>query len=218
MGSTGDAEGDAGVGEGAGTINNTRITGNTVTVSAVDGNCDCVLRRQHLHRDADQQHHRHNHVFGSSPNGSVVLVGGGLQAGGPLTLQNSTVSGNTGHASGVTGSAQGGGIFAVDESATGGPPGGPLILTNSRIVSNLLSGSPAVTLQGGGIFATRYQPRHADQQPDRRQLPRPVRRLLTKTRKPDGLRTVGGRSDRCLEALAPQGLVTAFRDQADPCP
>ncbi len=75
-------------------------------------------------------------------------------SGGPLTLQNTTVSGNTGHASGLTGSAQGGGIFNVDETAANGPPGGPLILTNSRVVSNVLSGSPAITLQGGGIFAT----------------------------------------------------------------
>ena len=72
----------------------------------------------------------------------------------PGTLQNTTVSRNTGHASANNGTAQGGGIFAVDQSANGGPPGGPLILTNSRVTSNILSGNPAITLQGGGIFAT----------------------------------------------------------------
>jgi hypothetical protein len=51
-------------------------------------------------------------------------------------------------------SAQGGGIFAVDESASDGPPDGPLILTNSRVTTNVLSGSSAITVQGGGIFAT----------------------------------------------------------------
>jgi hypothetical protein len=50
--------------------------------------------------------------------------------------------------------AQGGGIFAVDESADNGPPGGPLILINSTIVHNMLSGNSGITLQGGGIFAT----------------------------------------------------------------
>ena len=89
-----------------------------------------------------------------SPNGTVNLVGGGLQTGGPMTLRSTTVSANTGFAKGPTGTAQGGGIFAVDESATGGPSGGPLILTNSTITFNALSASPGITPQGGGIFAT----------------------------------------------------------------
>jgi hypothetical protein len=84
----------------------------------------------------------------------VVLAGGGLQAGGPLTLQNTTVAGHTGRASGLSGSAQGGGISDVDLSGIGQPPGGPLTLTNSRVVFNLLSASPAISIQGGGIAAT----------------------------------------------------------------
>lgn len=64
------------------------------------------------------------------------------------------MSENTGHASGLSGSAEGGGISDVDLSGIGQPPGGPLILSNSRVILNLLSGSPAITLRGGGIAAT----------------------------------------------------------------
>jgi hypothetical protein len=93
-----------------------------------------------------------NHVSALSPNGTVFLVGGGIQSGGPLTLRNSRVSENTGDATGLSGTAQGGGIFAGD--IENGPPVGPLNLTNSSITHNVLSGSSGITLQGGGVFTT----------------------------------------------------------------
>ena len=176
LGSSGDAEGDSAAGEMAGSIRNTRLTGNTVTVSSADGTATASAGATIFTGTLANSIVSDNHVFASSPNGQALLVGGGLQTGGPLTLQNTTVSGNTGHARGLTGSAQGGGIFAVDESASDGPPGGPLILTNSGITTNVLSGSSAITLQGGGIFAT--EPSRPDQHPDRGQPPRPVRRVL----------------------------------------
>ena len=155
-GSSGDAEGDSAAGEMnvAGTISNTRLTGNRVTVSSAAGTATASAGASIVTGTLTNSIVSNNHVFASSPNGAVFLAGGALQSGGPLTLQNTTVRGNTGHATGRTGSAQGGGIFAVDESATGGPPGGPLILTNSNITHNRLSGSTGITLQGGGIFAT----------------------------------------------------------------
>ena len=52
---------------------------------------------------------------------------------------------------GLTGSAQGGGIF--DAAVPNGPPGGPLVLTNSTVTHNGLTGGAAITLQGGGVFA-----------------------------------------------------------------
>ena len=74
-------------------------------------------------------------------------------AGDVITLRNTTVSGNTANASGRAGFGRGGGIFDVDLSPNG-PSGGLLTLINSRVTSNVLSGSSAITLQGGGIYAT----------------------------------------------------------------
>jgi hypothetical protein len=153
-GSPGDAEGDSGAGEMAGTISNTRFTGNSVTVKSASGTANAAAGAAIFTGTLTSSIVSHNTVSASSPNGTVVLVGGGLQSGGPLTLRNTAVSGNRGDANGLSGTAQGGGIFAVDESANGGPPGGPLILTNSTITNNLLSGSSGITLQGAGIFAT----------------------------------------------------------------
>jgi hypothetical protein len=152
--STGDAEGDSAAGEMAGTISNTRLTGNTVTVRSASGTAIGLAGATIVMGTLTNSVVSANHVFASSPTGNVVLAGGGLQMGGPLTLQNTTVRRNTGHATGLSGSAQGGGISDVDLSGIGQPPGGPLTLTNSRVVRNRLSGSPAITLQGGGIAAT----------------------------------------------------------------
>jgi hypothetical protein len=153
-GSTGDAEGDSAAGEMAGTISNTRMSGNTVTVSSATGSATALAGATIVTGTLTNSIVNANHVIASSPAGNVVLAGAGLQAAGPLTLQNTTVSRNTGHASGLTGSAQGGGISDADLSGIDQPPGGPLILTNSRVTFNALSASPAITTQGGGIFAT----------------------------------------------------------------
>lgn len=154
LSSSGDAEGDSGAGEGAGTIRNTRLTGNTVTVSSAGGTATASAGASIFTGTLTNSTVSENHVFASSPDGAVALAGGGLHAGGPLTLQNTAVTLNTGYATGRTGNAQGGGIFAVDESGSGGPPGGPLILDNSKVTFNLLGGGRSIKLQGGGIFAT----------------------------------------------------------------
>ena len=153
-GSSGNAEGDSGAGEMAGTISSTHFTGNSVTVKSANGSANASAGAAVFTGTLTNSNVSGNTVSAASPHGTVVLVGGGLQSGGPLTLRNTTVSGNRGDANGLTGTAQGGGIFAVDESATGGPPGGPLILANATITHNLLTGTTRITLQGGGIFAT----------------------------------------------------------------
>jgi hypothetical protein len=153
-GSSGNAEGDSGAGEMAGTISSTRLTGNSVTVKSARGTASAAAGAAIFTGTLTSSAVSDNAVSASSPHGTVVLVGGGLQSGGPLTLRNTIVSGNRGDADGLTGTGQGGGIFAVDESANGGPPGGLLILINSIITENSLNGSSGITLQGGGIFAT----------------------------------------------------------------
>jgi hypothetical protein len=59
------------------------------------------------------------------------------------------VSGNTVDAGGASGNALGGGIF--DGFNVDGPPGAPLVLTNSRVTANTLGGA-GVLLQGGGAY------------------------------------------------------------------
>ena len=153
-GSSGNAEGDSGAGEMAGTISNTHFTGNSVTVKSASGTASAAAGAVIFTGTLTSSAVSDNAVSASSRHGTVVLVGGGLQSGGPLTLRNTIVTENRGDANGLTGTAQGGGIFAVNESANGGPPGGPLILIKSVITRNSLDGSNGMTLQGGGIFAT----------------------------------------------------------------
>lgn len=150
-GSSGNAEGDSGAGEMSGTISHPRLTGNTVTVSSAAGDATAFAGATIVLGLMTNGVVNGNHVRAFSPRGSVSVLGGGLTAG-PLTLRNTTVRGNTGYASGLTGTARGGGIFAA--VVPNGPPGGPLNLANSSVTRNTLSGTTGITLQGAGIFAT----------------------------------------------------------------
>lgn len=85
------------------------------------------------------------------PGGAINIGGGGLLAAGDLALQNTVVSGNTGLVNGPPATAIGGGIR--DTPIPNGPAGGPLVLVNSRVLDNRLSGSPGAAILGGGIFA-----------------------------------------------------------------
>jgi hypothetical protein len=152
-GSTGNAAGDSGAGEWAGTVMNTRVFGNSVSASAVAGDATADAGATIFAGSMTNSEVSDNHVQASSPQGSAIDRGGGLVAGDVITLRNTTVRGNTADASGLAGFARGGGIFDVDLSPTG-PPGGLLTLINSRVTGNTLNGSVAITLQGGGIFAT----------------------------------------------------------------
>jgi hypothetical protein len=155
-GSSGDAEGDSGAGELLGTITNTRFTGNTVTVSSAAGDATAFAGAFIDFGSITNSVVGDNHVHASSPGGSVFAGGGALVVDEPgLMLRNTTVSGNTVDASGGSGTAQGGGI--LDASVPNGPPGGPLVLVNSSVTGNVLSGTAGITLQGGGLYV-RNQP------------------------------------------------------------
>jgi hypothetical protein len=145
-GSTGDAQADSGAGEMAGTIDNTRLTGNSVTVSSVAGSANVSAGAAILTGTMTNSVVSANSLHATSPNGSIRVAGGGLEVvGGPLTLRNTVVSGNKGAAQGLTGAAQGGGIAA---------DGGPLNLIESSVIHNALSGSAGIALQGGGLYLT----------------------------------------------------------------
>jgi putative cofactor-binding repeat protein len=96
-----------------------------------------------------------NELHAVSPHGAAVVEGAGFVAAadGPLTLRDTTVSGNSGAAQGSTGAAQGGGILDIDQSADGWP-GGPLYLVDSHVSGNQLSGGPGIAIHGGGIYLT----------------------------------------------------------------
>jgi hypothetical protein len=67
---------------------------------------------------------------------------------GQTTLLGTLVIGNSASADGAFGAAQGGGINNV---SVGGPDP-RLTLSHSVVAANRLHGSPAIALQGGGIF------------------------------------------------------------------
>jgi hypothetical protein len=145
-GSTGNAQGDSGAGEMAGTIDNTRFTGNIVTVSSVAGSASASAGAAILVGTLTSSVVTGNHVRATSLSGAVRAAGGGLEVvGAALTVRNTTVSDNTGDAHGRSGAAQGGGIAA---------DGGPLNLVNSNITGNVLSGGTGIVLQGGGLYVT----------------------------------------------------------------
>lgn len=90
-----------------------------------------------------------NVVTATAPHGAATITGVGLVNNGPLTLSNVAVERNYGVATGVSGLAQGGGIW---NGQLFSGPDSPLTLVASQVKNNVLEGSPGVTLQGGGIF------------------------------------------------------------------
>jgi hypothetical protein len=152
--SSGQADAGSGAGEVNGTIANVRFTDNTVDVSSAGGIATAeggasVFDGGSITNSLISD----NSVHVSSPGGSADVRGAGIFVAVSLRLANSTVSGNSGNATGASGSAQGGGIFdAAFPFGPGGPPGGPLTLPNSTITSNMLTGNSGATLQGGGLY------------------------------------------------------------------
>jgi hypothetical protein len=151
--SSADSDGNSGAGQFlAATVNNTRFTGNTVTVSSAHGPASAeggsmIFGPGSISNSVIQG----NQVSATSPHGKASAVGGGIDYGiSPVSLRNTPVSGNSAKATGATGTALGGGIG--DVAVPNGPPGGPLTLVDSSVTHNTLSGSANVKLQGGGVF------------------------------------------------------------------
>ena len=153
-GSSGSADGSAGAGEFNGTMSNIRLTGNTVDVRSANGDASGAGGASVFDGGAfTNSRIGDNHVRVSAPAGSATVLGAGFFVAVSLTLRNSTVSGNTATVGGAGGSAQGGGIFDVAfPFGEDGPPGGPLVLQNSAVTANALTGSAGLSLQGGGLY------------------------------------------------------------------
>jgi hypothetical protein len=150
-GSFGNASARSGAGEFGGTLSDMRITGNSVDVSSAAGNATALGGASVFDFGTiSNSLISENHVYAAAPLGSVDVRGGAINVFGPTTLRNSTVSRNTVYAGGTSGSALGGGIYD-DGLNPDGPPGGPLVLQNSNVTANTLSGT-GLLFQGGGIY------------------------------------------------------------------
>jgi hypothetical protein len=140
---------------GVESISDTRITGNTITVSAPSGTAAACCGGSET-GNPNASTIRDSLISGNSltattSTGSANARGAGVgnPFGAMLEIRGTTISDNTGTASGPSGTAQGGGIFTG--TFLGGPPG-ELGLIDSAITHNTLTASPGITVQGGGLF------------------------------------------------------------------
>jgi len=150
------SDGSAVEADGGGIISNTHITGNTVTVvspNGVAGNAGAGLaafnNEARLLTVSDSVISG-NTAIARTSTGSATVTGVGILNESPMKLDRVVVSGNDGTAIGPSGTAQGGGIW--NSTDLSGPV--QLTLDNTTVTHNSLTGSPGITLQGGGLFTT----------------------------------------------------------------
>jgi hypothetical protein len=137
------------------TIANVRFTGNSTRVAATSGDAGALGALLFLFNGQDPPTISNgfisdNVTTATAPNGAATVQGVGLVNNGPLRLTNVEVARNHGAAEGVSGFAQGGGIW--NGQLFGGPES-PLTLVATQVKDNVLVGGAGVTLEGGGIFA-----------------------------------------------------------------
>jgi hypothetical protein len=144
--------------DGGGTISNSAITGNVSTIVSPNGAAAVVgaLGVYNFTNDPKLLTVRNTTITGntlsaSTRTGTATVQGVGIFNNSLLKLIGDTVSNNSGTGTGPGGAVQGGGIWnGVDLS---GPPV-QLTLIRTDVTRNALTGSPGVTVQGGGLFTT----------------------------------------------------------------
>lgn len=144
--------------DGGGTITNTQIMGNDMTSGSPSGDAAVAgaLAVFTFNEDPKLVTVKDSVISGntataSSPTGSASIHGVGIYNNSLLDLRRVQVSDNSGTATGLSGVAQGGGIWNGIELS--GPPVA-LTLANSSVTRNSLTGSAAITLSSGGLFTT----------------------------------------------------------------
>jgi hypothetical protein len=151
----GDPSGGAVEVDGAATISNTAIIGNSTTISSRAGAATAFGTLLTLNLDAKTIVMKNSTVGGNSvkastPTGPATIVGAGILNGASLELHNVLVTNNSANASGTSGFVQGGGIW------NGKPfpdvPAPNLTLEHTIVARNSLSASPGLAVQGGGVF------------------------------------------------------------------
>jgi len=91
-----------------------------------------------------------NTVSATSTSGVATAQGAAVVNDGVLELRNDEISRNSATATGLAGSAQGGGIW--NGTLFPDAPTPQLTLANTIVMHNTLAGSPGIALQGGGIY------------------------------------------------------------------
>jgi hypothetical protein len=140
--------------DGGGTISDTHITGNYARMDSPHGAADAVNAGLGIFGNTQLLTVRDSTISGNvavaaSTTGSATVQGAGVFNDGLLKLLGDQISHNSGTATGPSGEAQGGGIWN-GVSFTGPPV--QLTLQHTTVTYNTLTGSPAVTLQGGGVY------------------------------------------------------------------
>jgi hypothetical protein len=141
--------------DGDGTITNTHITSNTIAAGSATGDAallGIVVLLDFAGTTAptiESSTISDNSVTATATSGSASVQGVALTNAGPLLLRNTQVDRNKGSAVGVSGLAQGGGIW--NGELFGATPG-TVSLENTHVAANRLTASPGLTVQGGGIF------------------------------------------------------------------
>jgi hypothetical protein len=146
--------------DGGATITHTAFTHNSVTVVSprgVAGNAGAGLAVLNFSKHARPVTVRgseisHNTAVARTTSGTATVQAAGILNDSLLHLRGAWVTGNTGKAFGPSGIAQGGGIWNGTDIS--GPPV-RLVLDHVAVTRNVLTGSPGITLQGGGLFTER---------------------------------------------------------------
>jgi hypothetical protein len=139
-------------------IANSQLSGNTVAVTATTGDAGALgavtlFSGGGAVMTIANSAIAGNNVTATAPHGAATVLGAGLLNDGALRLVNVRVTGNRGTATGLSGFAQGGGIW---NGVLFVPPDSPLTLTNSQVTENVLTGSPGVDIAGAGIFSAGF--------------------------------------------------------------
>lgn len=147
--------------DGPGTISDTRIDDNFATSSSHDGAAATNGGLAVFNFTGNPQSVtvedsviNGNITQARSSTGSASVLGGAVFNNSLLLMRDVSVSDNVARAEGPTGVAQGGGIWNGLDAITGALPPVQLTLKNTEVTENALSGSPGITLQGGGLFTT----------------------------------------------------------------
>jgi hypothetical protein len=144
--------------DGGGTITNTQVTDNDMTSISPTGDAAVAGALAIFTFNDDPQLVTvkdsvisGNTATATSPTGSATVHGVGIYNNSLLDLRRVQVSDNSGTANGLSGVAQGGGIWNGIELS--GPPV-TLTLEGSFVTRNALTGSAGIELAGGGLFTT----------------------------------------------------------------
>ena len=136
-------------------VSHVRIKGNTQLVTSEHGEAQAAqagLYNGNATRRPTRITHSvisGNRTTARSADGSAIAYGGGILNEGSLVLQHDLIADNHARATAPDGSARGGGIWN-DRLFVKRPP--HLRLEHTRVISNTLSASPGLPVEGGGLF------------------------------------------------------------------